>query len=109
MGSKVSGCHILSIKMRYILALTYVLGAHMFWVLICFECSYVLGVHLRCDNSLLSGDPNKRASEGKPVAIDVTTIKGVKFLGVTGDIKVTKASIIKKLLWDFLKTVRPGL
>ena len=81
----------------------------MFWVLLCFGCSYLLGVQLSCDNSLFSGDPNKRASEGKLVAIDVTTIKGVKFLGATGDIKLTKASIIKKLLWDYLKTVRPGL
>ena len=81
----------------------------MFWVLLCFGCSYVLGVQLLCDSSLISGDPNERAGEGKPVAIDVTTINGVKFLGATGDIKVTKASIIKKLLWDYLKTVRPGL
>ena len=76
---------------------------------ICFGCSYVFGVQLHCDNFLISGDPKKRANEGKPVAIDVTTIKGVKFLGAAGDIKVTKASIIKKLLWDYLKTVRPGL
>ena len=65
----------------------------------CMECVVIL---------CFISDSNENASDNKSSAIDVTTIQGVKFLGATGDIKRTKASLLKMLLWDYLKTVRPG-
>lgn len=66
-------------------------------------------LHVINEAKTMSGnDSNENASDNKSSAIDVTTIQGVKFLGASGDIKRTKASLLKMLLWDYLKTVRPG-
>ena len=53
-------------------------------------------------------DSNQSASSVKRSAIDISTVQGVKFEGVNGDILTVKASVIKKILWDYVKTVTPG-
>ena len=61
------------------------------------------------NNYLLSfSDSNQSASSVKRSAIDISTVQGVKFEGVNGDILTVKASVIKKILWDYMKTVKPG-
>ena len=52
-------------------------------------------------------DSNQSASNVKRSAIDISSIQGVKFEGVKGDILTSKASVIKKVLWDYMKTVKP--